>query len=60
VLWRECKTEHGTVRPEQTDWLYALKASGQNAGIWRPRNWFDGTIEKELKILAGQPALFAA
>jgi hypothetical protein len=57
VIFRECKTEHGTVRPEQTAWIYALKAAGQNADVWRPRDWFSGKIERELRLLAGQPQL---
>jgi hypothetical protein len=61
LLFRECKTEHGTIRPEQTGWIHALKAARQNAGIWRPRDWFSGRIEQELRLLAGQPELpFAA
>jgi hypothetical protein len=61
LMFREVKTEHGTIRPEQTAWLYALRAVRQDAGIWRPRDWYSGRIERELKLIAGPPALhFAA
>ena len=57
ILWREVKTEHGTIRPEQKDWILALKAAGGNAGIWRPRDWYSERISRELHLIAGQPEL---
>lgn len=48
VLWRELKTMKGRASEHQLAWLGALGAAGQDAGIWRPLDWFDGTISKEL------------
>jgi hypothetical protein len=48
VLWRELKTQSGRVRPEQRQVLAMLTAAGQDAGVWRPQQWTDGTIRKEL------------
>lgn len=39
LLFRELKTETGRVTPEQRRWLEALEAAGQDAGVWRPRDW---------------------
>lgn len=48
VLYRELKTQKGRVRPEQKTWLAALAAAGQDAGLRRPADLLDRTIEKEL------------
>ncbi|MDP9439871.1 MAG: VRR-NUC domain-containing protein [Actinomycetota bacterium] len=40
VVFAELKTETGKVRPEQRDWLAALKrCEGVEARLWRPRDW---------------------
>lgn len=49
----ELKTETGKVRPEQTAWITALKASGQRAEVWRPRDWHH--IQRTLHDLADRP-----
>jgi hypothetical protein len=36
------------VRPEQRQVLAMLTAAGQDADVWRPQQWTDGTIRKEL------------
>lgn len=48
VLWRELKTEKGRASPAQHDWLHALIEADQDATIWRPRHWNDGTIHQAL------------
>lgn len=48
VLFRELKTEKGRATPAQKTWLAALTAAGMDAGLWRPVQWFDRTIEREL------------
>ena len=48
VLFRELKTEKGRATPAQTTWIAALTAAGMDAGLWRPVQWFDRTIEREL------------
>jgi hypothetical protein len=60
-IWRECKTEHGSLSPEQRQWGDALKRAGQNWRIWRPTDRLDGSIARELTDLAAvQLALFGA
>ena len=49
VLFRELKAEAGTVRPDQKTWIATLGVAGADASIWRPRDWFAGTIETELR-----------
>jgi len=51
VIYRELKTERGRVRPEQSVWLDALTAAGQDADIWRPRDLHSGRIASELASL---------
>lgn len=47
-LIRELKSQRGYPTPEQREWLAALTALGIDAGIWRPIDLFDGTIQKQL------------
>ena len=49
ILYRELKTDVGRPTPAQREWLKALSDAGADAGIWRCRDWADGTIEKDLK-----------
>jgi hypothetical protein len=39
LLWCELKSEHGRVRPQQTAFLADLRACGQEAYVWRPRDF---------------------
>lgn len=48
ILWRELKKQRGRLSSEQSEWLEKLTAAGQDAGVWRPRNWLDGSIIEEL------------
>jgi hypothetical protein len=60
-IWRECKTEHGSLSPEQRQWGDTLKLGGQDWRIWRPRDLLDGTIARELTDIAAiQLALWQA
>jgi hypothetical protein len=47
-LVRELKTERGTVTPEQRKWLEALADAGVDAGVWRPMQYLDETVLREL------------
>ena len=49
ILYRELKRERGRVSVEQAGWLDALREAGQDAGVWRPGDWLDGTIERSLR-----------
>ena len=39
TLFRELKTDKGTVEDAQTAWLEMLAHCGQDVGVWRPRDW---------------------
>lgn len=40
LIFAELKTERGTVRPEQTAWLDALRTvPSVEVFVWRPRHW---------------------
>ena len=43
VLFVELKAEQGKVTPDQEAWLSDLCGV-----VWRPSQWFDGTIERAL------------
>jgi hypothetical protein len=59
-IWRECKTESGSLAPEQRQWGDALRAVGQRWSVWRPRHLLDGSIGRELACIAAiQPELFS-
>jgi hypothetical protein len=61
TILRECKTEHGSLSPEQREWGDTLKLGGENWRVWRPRDLLDGTIGRELASLAAvQLELFGA
>lgn len=51
VLYRELKSATGTVTPEQEYWMAALLAAGEDVDVWRPAQWDDGTIEREIRAL---------
>lgn len=51
-IYRECKTEHGSLSPEQREWKRVLQASGQRWALWRPTQLVNGTIETELAAVA--------
>lgn len=51
VLYRELKSARGTLSVEQQDWIHALKLAGADIDVWRPNEWYDGTIERALRTL---------
>ena len=48
VLFRELKQDGKYPTPEQQGWLDSLVASGQDAKVWRTKDWISGEILKEL------------
>lgn len=48
-VFRELKTEKGRLTPDQIRWIQALTAAGVDAGVWRPADWFDGTVSALLE-----------
>ncbi len=57
VIYRELKSEYGKLSPEQRAVGDRLKAAGADWKIWRPSDWLSGAIERELKLIKGQPRL---
>jgi Holliday junction resolvase len=52
VLFVECKTDKGKLRPEQHEWLEALfRSDTVTARVWRPSDWAE--IEETLTREAG-------
>lgn len=50
VLFRELKTERGSLSDDQRAWLDALSGSGRaDVGVWRPEDWISGLIDVELQ-----------
>ena len=47
-LFRELKTMRGRVAPAQQKWLDALRNTGCDVAVWRPIDWFNGVIDKQL------------
>jgi hypothetical protein len=39
VLFADLKTDAGKTTPDQEAWLTALRAAGELAEVWRPKDW---------------------
>jgi hypothetical protein len=48
VLFRELKTERGRLSEPQQQWLRALTAAGEDAGVWRPADLLSDRVLNEL------------
>lgn len=48
LLFRELKTEKGRTTKEQDRWIIGLGLTGNDAGVWRPRDWVNRRIHTEL------------
>lgn len=51
ILFRELKSRDGTLRPEQRRWGSRITQAGGDWSTWRPRDWEDGTILRQLQAL---------
>ncbi len=49
VLLREVKTDDGRLMAHQGELLVRLAQEGYAVGIWRPKNWHNGKIIKEVE-----------
>jgi len=52
ILYRELKSEAGTVSPDQKHVGELITRAGGNWAVWRPTQRLDGTIARELTDLA--------
>jgi Archaea-specific pyridoxal phosphate-dependent enzymes len=48
LLFRELKTEKGKTTAKQDEWIIRLGLTGNDAGVWRPRDWVSRRIHTEL------------
>ena len=49
LIFRELKKEDNYPTPEQREWIETLRGCGQDVGVWKPRDWASGRIERELR-----------
>lgn len=52
VLWRELKSAHGSLRPDQWAIGDALLTAGQDWAVWRPVDLASGRIGTQLRAAA--------
>lgn len=48
ILYRELKTKVGKLTAEQRTWLLGLRASGGDVDVWRPIDYLDDTVNRQL------------
>jgi hypothetical protein len=48
IIFVELKRQNKDPTPKQTEWLERLSQAGQEVYIWRPSDWFDGTVANVL------------
>jgi hypothetical protein len=48
LLFVELKSGKGKLTPAQAQWFGRLSQAGASVRVWRPSDWLDGTIEREL------------
>lgn len=58
VLWRELKSETGSLSPEQRSVGSAITRAGGDWAVWRPRDWTSGVIRNQLERIAGTAEMF--
>lgn len=51
VLFRELKSQRGTLDEDQRVWLAALSDAHADVAVWRPNDWIEGTIGRQLQGL---------
>jgi hypothetical protein len=54
ILWRELKSDTGTITPDQRAWGRAIDGAAGNWSVWRPSEWHSGRIRRELFALTGR------
>jgi len=56
ILFRELKTEHNSLSPDQRRVGSLITRAGGNWAVWRPRDWTGGVIQRQLQEIAGVQA----
>lgn len=51
VLFRELKGTDGRLSPEQRAWITDLHEAGHDVEVWRPKDWIDGRILAQLRVV---------
>lgn len=54
-MYRELKVGSRKLDGEQMLWIATLRSCGCDAGVWRDRDWSDGTVERELREAHERP-----
>jgi len=54
ILYRELKSATGVLKPEQRRWGRRIERAGGDWAVWRPADWHNGAILRQL--LAIRPA----
>lgn len=52
ILFRECKSHHGSLQPDQRRWGSKIQRGGGDWCVWRPRDLADGTIAAQLTAIS--------
>jgi hypothetical protein len=52
ILYRELKTEHATLSPDQIAWRYSILAARGDWSVWRPSDLAEGRVEAEIQALS--------
>jgi hypothetical protein len=52
LLFAELKSSSGTLDADQRRWKWRLLAAGKRWVLWRPADWYSGTIETTLREIA--------
>lgn len=57
ILFRELKSRDGKLSPDQRRWGSRIARAGGNWQVWRPAEWKDGTIMRQLLEISVTPAV---
>lgn len=56
VIFRELKTPHHYLTPEQKTWSWTLRSAGADFKVWMPMSFRQGEVRSELAALAARQA----
>jgi len=51
LIVRELKTTRGKTTTDQDRWLAGLREAGVDAAVWRPSDWREGNVLRQLRAL---------